>query len=67
MAIRYYVSTEEASFFNNNRMGYANSIPTEGNYKVGDFIISSTQENGIFGWVCTVAGNPGEWEVLVVE
>jgi hypothetical protein len=64
MAIRYYVSTEEASFFNNNRMGYANSIPTEGNYKVGDFIISSTQENGIFGWVCTVAGNPGEWEVI---
>ena len=64
MAMRYYVSTEEASFFNNNRMGYANSIPTEGNYKVGDFIISSTQENGIFGWVCTVAGNPGEWEVI---
>ena len=64
MAIRYYVSTEEAPFFNNNRMGYANSIPTEGNYKVGDFIISSTQENGIFGWVCTVAGNPGEWEVI---
>ena len=64
MAIRYYVSTEEASFFNNNRMGYANSIPTEGNYKVGDFIISSTQENGVFGWVCTVAGNPGEWEVI---
>ena len=64
MAIRYYVSTEEASFFNNNRMGYANSTPTEGNYKVGDFIISSTQENGIFGWVCTVAGNPGEWEVI---
>ena len=64
MAMRYYVSTEEASFFNNNKMGYANSIPTEGNYKVGDFIISSTQENGIFGWVCTVAGNPGEWEVI---
>ena len=64
MAIRYYVSTEEASFFNNNRMGYANSIPTEGNYKVGDFIISSTQENGVFGWVCTVAGNPGVWEVI---
>ena len=64
MAIRYYVSTEEASFFNNNRMGYANNIPTEGNYKVGDFIISSTQENGVFGWVCTVAGNPGEWEVI---
>ena len=64
MAIRYYISTEEASFFINNRMGYANSIPTSGNYKVGDFIISSTQEDGIFGWVCTVAGTPGEWEVI---
>ena len=64
MAIRYYVSTEEASFFNNNRMGYASSIPTNGNYKVGDFIVSSTQEDGVFGWVCTVAGNPGEWEVI---
>ena len=64
MSMRYYISTEEASFFINNRMGYANSIPTSGNYKVGDFIISSTQENGIFGWVCTVAGTPGEWEVI---
>ena len=64
MAMRYYVSTEEASFFNKNKMGYASSIPTSGNYKVGDFIISSTQKNGIFGWVCTVAGNPGEWEVI---
>ena len=64
MAMRYYISTEEASFFINNRMGYANSIPTSGNYKVGDFIISSTQEDGIFGWVCTVAGTPGEWEVI---
>ena len=64
MSMRYYISTEEASFFINNRMGYANSIPTSGNYKVGDFIISSTQEDGIFGWVCTVAGTPGEWEVI---
>lgn len=64
MTMRYYISTEEASFFINNRMGYANSIPTSGNYKVGDFIISSTQEDGIFGWVCTVAGTPGEWEVI---
>ena len=64
MSMRYYISTEEASFFMNNRMGYANSIPTSGTYKVGDFIISSTQEDGIFGWVCTVAGTPGEWEVI---
>ena len=64
MAIRYYISTEEASFFNSNSMGYAANIPTTGTYKVGDFIISSKQEDGIFGWVCTVAGTPGEWEVI---
>lgn len=64
MSMRYYISTEEASFFNNNRMGYGTGIPTSGNYKVGDFIISSTQKDGIFGWVCTVSGTPGEWEVI---
>ena len=64
MAVRFYISTEEASFFNNNRMGYGDSIPVEGTYRVGDFIISSTQSDGIFGWVCTKAGTPGEWEVI---
>lgn len=64
MSIRYYVSTEEASFFRNNSMGYADKKPITGTYKVGDFVISSTQKDGIFGWVCTVAGTPGEWEVI---
>ena len=64
MAMRIYVSSEEAAFFNNNKMGYADSIPTSGSYKVGDFIISSTQLNGIFGWVCTEEGTPGKWEVI---
>lgn len=61
MALRYYISSEEAPFFINNKMGYSDRIPTSGSYKVGDFIISSTQANGIFGWVCTVAGTPGTW------
>lgn len=64
MAMRIYVSSEEAAFFNNNKMGYADSIPTTGSYKVGDFIISSTQLDGIFGWVCTEEGTPGKWEVI---
>ena len=64
MALRFYISSENAPFFNNNTMGYGNAIPTSGTYKVGDFIISSTQQNGIFGWVCTVAGTPGTWEVI---
>ena len=61
MALRYYVSTEEASFFVNNKMGSSDRIPTSGTYKVGDFIISNTQANGVFGWVCTQAGTPGTW------
>lgn len=61
MALRYYVSSEEASFFLNNKMGISDKAPTTGTYKVGDFIISNTQANGIFGWVCTVAGTPGTW------
>ena len=64
MAMRVYVSDKEAAFFNTNKMGYADSIPTSGSYKVGDFIISSTQLNGIFGWVCTKEGTPGNWEVI---
>ena len=64
MSMRYYISTEEASFFNNNSMGYGTGVPTSGTYKVGDFIISSKQENGIFGWVCVKAGTPGEWDVI---
>ena len=61
MALRYYVSSEEAPFFVNNKMGSSDRIPTSGTYKVGDFIISNTQADGIFGWVCTVAGTPGTW------
>ena len=64
MAMRFYISSEEAAFFNTNKMGYADSIPTSGSYKVGDFIVSSTQLNGIFGWVCTEEGTPGKWEVI---
>ena len=61
MSMRYYVSSEEASFFLNNKMGISDKAPTTGTYKVGDFIISNTQANGVFGWVCTVAGTPGTW------
>ena len=32
--------------------------------KVGDMVISSVQKDGVLGWVCTEAGDPGKWEVI---
>lgn len=64
MGVRFYVSTANAPFFLDNVMGYGDSAPVTGDYKVGDFIISSTQADGIFGWVCTKAGTPGTWEII---
>lgn len=58
------VSTKNASYFADNQMLCSNEIPVSGDYKVGDFIISNHQRDGIFGWVCTEAGNPGTWEEI---
>lgn len=64
MTMRYYISTDSAPFFNNNIMGCSDSKPVSGEYKVGDFIISNTQRDNIFGWVCTQSGTPGIWETI---
>lgn len=62
MSTRLYVSTNEASFFNTNMMGCSSSPPSEGSYTIGDFFISTVQQNGVFGWVCVESGKPGVWE-----
>ena len=62
MSTRLYVSTNEASFFNTNMMGCSSSPPSEGSYIIGDFFISTVQQNGVFGWVCVESGKPGVWE-----
>ena len=64
MDSRLYVSTNEASYFVNNSLSCAPNPPTEGNYIVGDVVISSSQKHGIFGWVCVKSGEPGTWEVI---
>lgn len=64
MSVHYYISTENAPFFTNNFMGCYNSKPVSGEYKVGDFIISNTQRDNIFGWVCIQSGIPGTWETI---
>lgn len=64
MTPRLYVSKTEASFFMKNKMGASDNIPTSGTYNVGDFIVSTKQENNMFGWVCVKAGTPGEWKEI---
>jgi uncharacterized protein YlxW (UPF0749 family) len=64
MALRIYVSRVEASYFVNNTLSSAPNPPTIGKHNVGDIVISSNQQNGIFGWVCIEAGEPGKWDVI---
>ncbi len=64
MKKRLYISNDEAGFFDNNKMLCLDNPPTQGDFIVGDIVISNRQENGIFGWVCVLAGSPGRWEVI---
>ena len=64
MKKRLYISNDEAGFFDNNKMLCLDNPPTQGNFIVGDIVISNKQENGVFGWVCVLAGSPGRWEVI---
>lgn len=58
------IATDKAPFFSDNKMLYGDKAPESGDHKIGDFIISNTQANDIFGWVCVEAGNPGVWNVI---
>ena len=61
---RFYISTEEAEYFESRSMKCLDSPPTSGTHKVGDIVISSTQADGLFGWVCTIEGTPGTWSEI---
>lgn len=64
MKKRLYISSDEAEFFANNRMLCSDNPPTQGDFIVGDIVISSKQTDEIFGWVCVEAGSPGQWEII---
>ena len=64
MKKRLYISNDEAGFFDNNKMLCLDNPPTQGDFIVGDIVISNRQEDGVFGWVCILAGSPGRWEVI---
>ena len=56
------LNTNNNSYFENNQIDISDSIPTEGEYHVGDIIIKETQvEHMAIGWICIEAGNPGVW------
>ena len=56
------LNTNNNGYFENNQIDISDSIPTEGNYNVGDIIIKETQvEHMAIGWICIEAGNPGVW------
>lgn len=59
------ITDKNNPYFELNCIGINNAIPTTGTYNVGDIIISSTQENSIYGWICVVAGSPGTWIELI--
>ena len=56
------LNTNNNGYFENNQLDIADSIPTEGDYNVGDIVIKATQvEHAAIGWICIEAGNPGVW------
>lgn len=56
------LNTTENGYFDNNQIDIADSIPVNGNHKIGDIIIKSTQVAGAaIGWICVEAGTPGTW------
>lgn len=61
------ISDKINTFFRDKKICSGSNIPTSGEYKVGDFIVSDTQTDGVFGWVCVVEGNPGTWETLYLN
>lgn len=56
------LNTNNNGYFENNQIDISDSIPTEGDYNVGDIVIKATQvEHMAIGWICIEAGNPGVW------
>ena len=61
---RTYISDKEAQYFTDHKLMCADAPPVEGSYLVGDVVISATQKDDVFGWVCVASGNPGTWEII---
>jgi hypothetical protein len=57
------LATSGAVRFEGKKFAVADGIPTDGTWKKGDIIWNSDPKpTGFVGWVCTKAGQPGEWK-----
>ena len=65
MKKRLYISDDEAEFFTSNKMICSDVPPTQGDFIVGDIVVSNKQEDDVFGWVCIEAGSPGLWKQII--
>ena len=51
------------------RLGWADAIPTTGNWRVGDRLESTVWDgkfSSTIAWVCTAAGTPGTWAAVTM-
>lgn len=47
------------------RVSVGGGAPTTGAHRVGDLVLNTVPARGKpLGWICTVAGTPGSWEVV---
>jgi hypothetical protein len=57
------LATSGAVRFEGKKFAVSDSIPNEGSWKKGDVIWNSDPKpTGFVGWICTKAGQPGEWK-----
>ena len=64
--LRYKLVTDNKNtFFTNNRVIAAESLPVEGDFVKGDLIVNIGENaNEEAMWLCVESGNPGVWEVV---
>ena len=56
------------NYFSNKYLMSSDSLPTEGTFELGDIIINTGDniEEEPF-WICTKAGDPGEWRTINIK
>lgn len=62
---KYEIITNKLNtFFTNNKISVANTVPGSGDWRAGDIVYSSTPTSMCYGWMCIESGTPGNWITL---